>query len=145
MSSRKKRPRTRGLWRQPHPSTDIRAILPFYVVLPSRPQRGSDLRDKNLYKSYILFTEFNSPPNLVRDKGIYSTRARFILTSAGPAWDLRVQLMEHEGEDQRVQEWELLPIEALCKKATMSAAYAAKKFGFVSAFGFENLRDRAIE
>jgi hypothetical protein len=22
-----------------------------------------------------------------------------ILTSAGPAWDLRVQLMEHEGED----------------------------------------------
>jgi hypothetical protein len=53
--------------------------------------------------------------------------------------------MEHEGEDQRVQEWELLPIEALCKKATMSAAYAAKKFGFVSAFGFENLRDRAIE
>ena len=27
----------------------------------------------------------------------------------------------------------------------MCAAYAAKKFGFVSAFGFEDLRDRAIE
>ena len=57
-------------------------------------------RDKNLYKSCILFTEFNSPPNLVRVKGIYSTRAGSILTSAGPAWDLRVQLMKHEGEDQ---------------------------------------------
>jgi hypothetical protein len=57
-------------------------------------------RYKNLYKSCILFTEFNSPPNLVRDKGIYSTRAGSILTSEGPAWDLRVQLMEHEGEDQ---------------------------------------------
>ena len=57
-------------------------------------------RDKNLYKSCILFTEFNSPPNLVSDKGIYSTRAGSILTSAGPAWDLRVQLMEHEGEDR---------------------------------------------
>ena len=49
-------------------------------------------RDKNLYKSCILFTKFNSPPNLVRDKAIYSTRAGSILTSAGPAWDLRVQL-----------------------------------------------------
>ena len=60
------------------------------------------MRDKNLYKkSCILFTkEINSPPNLVRDKGIYSTRAGSILTSAGPAWDLRVQLMEHEGEDR---------------------------------------------
>jgi hypothetical protein len=58
------------------------------------------MRDKNLYKSCILFTEFNRPSNLVRDKGIYSTRAGSILTSAGPAWDLRVQLMEHEGEDQ---------------------------------------------
>jgi hypothetical protein len=48
------------------------------------------MRDKNLYKSCILFTEFNSPPNLVRDKGIYSTRAGSILASAGPAWDLRV-------------------------------------------------------
>jgi hypothetical protein len=57
-------------------------------------------RDKNLYKSCILFTEFNCPPNLVRDKGIYSTRAGPILTSAGPAWDLRVQLVEDEGEDQ---------------------------------------------
>ena len=36
---------------------------------------------------YLLFTEFNSPPNLVKNKGIYSTRAGSILTSAGPAWD----------------------------------------------------------
>ena len=57
-------------------------------------------RDKNLYKSCILLGKFNSPPNLVRDKGIYSTRAGSILTSAGLAWDLRVQLMEYEGEDQ---------------------------------------------
>ena len=60
-------------------------------------------RGKNLYKSCILLVKINSPPNLVRDKGIYSTRAGSILTSAGPAWDLRVQLMEHEGEDQWVQ------------------------------------------
>ena len=62
--------------------------------------------------------------------------------------------MEHEAEDQCVQEWELtvkevaysiLPFKALCKKATMCAAYAARKFGFVRAFGFEDLRDRAIE
>ena len=33
---------------------------------------------KNLYKSCILSTEFNSPPNLVRDKGIYSTRASYL-------------------------------------------------------------------
>ena len=59
-----------------------------------------DVRDTIMYKSCILFTEFNSQPNLVRDKGIYSTRAGSILTSVGPAWDLRVQLMEHEGEDQ---------------------------------------------
>ena len=45
----------------------------------------------NLYKSCILSTEFNSPPNLVRDMAIYSTRAGSMLTSAGPAWDLRVQ------------------------------------------------------
>jgi hypothetical protein len=64
-------------------------------------------RDKNLYKSCILLVKINSPPNLVRDKGIYSTRAGSILTSAGPAWDLRVQLMEHKGEDQWVQGWEL--------------------------------------
>jgi hypothetical protein len=64
-------------------------------------------RGKNLYKSCILLVKINSPPNLVRDKGIYSTRAGSMLTSAGPAWDLRVQLMEHEGEDQWVQEWEL--------------------------------------
>ena len=49
---------------------------------------------------YSLLRKFNSPPNLVRDKGIYSTRAGSILTSAGSAWDLRVQLMEHECEDQ---------------------------------------------
>ena len=48
-----------------------------------------------------------SPPNLGRDKGIYSTRAGSVLTSAGPAWDLRVQLMEHDGEDQWVREWDL--------------------------------------
>jgi hypothetical protein len=48
-------------------------------------------RNKNLYKSYILLVKINSPPNLVRDKGIYSTRAGSMLTSAGPAWDLRVQ------------------------------------------------------
>ena len=48
----------------------------------------------------MLFTEFNSLPNLITDKGIYSTWAGSILTSAGPAWDLRVQLMEHEGEYQ---------------------------------------------
>ena len=53
----------------------------FFLDLSARSMQ----RDKNLYKSYILFTEFNSPPNLVRDKGIYSTRAGSILTSAGPA------------------------------------------------------------
>ena len=51
----------------------------------------SEREKRNLYKSCILSTEFNSPPNLVRDKGIYSTRAGSMLTSAGPAWDLRVQ------------------------------------------------------
>ena len=55
---------------------------------------STSTRDKKLYKSCILFTESNSPPNLVRDKRIYSTRAGSILTSAGPAWDLRVQLMD---------------------------------------------------
>ena len=48
-------------------------------------------RDTNLYKSCILLVKINSLPNLVRDKGIYSTRAGSILTCAGPAWDLRVQ------------------------------------------------------
>ena len=57
-------------------------------------------REKHLYASCILSTEFNTPPNLVRDKGIYATRAGFILTSAGPAWDFRVHLMDHECEDQ---------------------------------------------
>ena len=33
-----------------------------------------DTRDKNMYKSCILSTEFNRPPNLARDQGIYSTR-----------------------------------------------------------------------
>ena len=47
-----------------------------------------------LYKSCILSTEFNSPPNLIRDKVIYSTRAGSMLTSTGPAWDLRVHLYE---------------------------------------------------
>ena len=61
--------------------------------------RISQKRDNNLYKSCILVcTRFDSPPNLVRVKGIYSTWARSILTSV-PAWDLRVQLMEHEVED----------------------------------------------
>ena len=41
--------------------------------------------------------------------------------------------------------YSILPFKALRKKATMGASYAAKKFGFVSAFGFEDLRDRAIE
>jgi hypothetical protein len=49
---------------------------------------------------YYLLRKFNSPPNLIRDKGIYSTWAGSILTSAGPSWDFRGQLMEHEGEDQ---------------------------------------------
>jgi hypothetical protein len=31
----------------------------------------SPQRDKHLDKSCIVFTEFNSPSNLVRDKGIY--------------------------------------------------------------------------
>ena len=39
------------------------------------------MRIWNLYKSCILSTEFNSPPNLVRDKRIYSTRAGSMLTS----------------------------------------------------------------
>ena len=39
----------------------------------------------------------------------------------------------------------ILPFKALCKKVTMCAAYAAKKSGFGRAFGFEDLRDRAIE
>jgi hypothetical protein len=41
--------------------------------------------------------------------------------------------------------YSILPFEALCKKAAMCAAYAAKKFGFDRVFGFEDLRDRAIE
>ena len=57
------------------------------VATPSWQSREK----RNLYKSCILSTEFDSPPNLVRDKGIYSTRAGSMLTSAGPAWDLRVQ------------------------------------------------------
>ena len=74
-------------------------------------------------------TEFNSPPNRVRDKGIYSPRAGSILTSAGPAWDLRVQLLwntkvrinECRSGNWRVEEmaYSILPIEALCKKATV--------------------------
>ena len=36
--------------------------------------------------------KINSPPNLVRDQGIYSTKAGSILTSAGPAWDFCSQL-----------------------------------------------------
>ena len=44
-----------------------------------------DQREKNLYKSCILSTEFDRPPNHVRDKGIYSIRAGSILTSPGPA------------------------------------------------------------
>jgi hypothetical protein len=35
----------------------------------------------------------------------------------------------------------VLPIEALCKKASMSAAYAADPFYFVRSFESENLRD----
>ena len=41
--------------------------------------------------------------------------------------------------------YSILPFEALCKKAAMCAAYAAKKSGFSRAFGVEDLRDRAIE
>jgi hypothetical protein len=48
-------------------------------------------RNETFIRAVLLFTEFNSPPNLVRDKGIYSTRAGSMLTSAGPAWDLRVE------------------------------------------------------
>jgi hypothetical protein len=72
----------------------------FKLVITLANRSNVRERDNNLYKSCILLGIFNSPPNLVRDKGIYSTRAGSILTSAGPAWDLRVQLMEHEGEDQ---------------------------------------------
>ena len=42
-------------------------------------------REKNLYNSCILSTEFDRPPNLVRDKGIYSARAGSIYRSVGPA------------------------------------------------------------
>ena len=49
-----------------------------------------DQREKNLYKSCILSTEFDRPPNPIRDQGIYSTRAGSILTSAGPAWDFAI-------------------------------------------------------
>jgi hypothetical protein len=42
------------------------------------------MKIRNLTKSCILSTEFISPPNLVRDKGIYSIRAGSMLTSAGP-------------------------------------------------------------
>jgi hypothetical protein len=38
-------------------------------------------RNKTFIRAVLLFTEFNSPPNLVRDKGIYSTRAGSMLTS----------------------------------------------------------------
>jgi hypothetical protein len=75
-----------------HPT--IMSTIKHVVALYSK--RGFRVSDahteiRNLYKSCILSTEFNSPPNLVRDKGIYSTRAGSMFTSAGPAWDLRVQ------------------------------------------------------
>ena len=58
------------------------------------------VRDKIFITAvYCLLRKFNSPPN--------STWAGSILTSAGLAWDLGVQLMEHEGEDQCLQKWEL--------------------------------------
>jgi hypothetical protein len=41
--------------------------------------------------------------------------------------------------------YSILPFGALCNKAAMCAAYAAKKSGFSRAFGVEDLRDRAIE
>ena len=54
---------------------------------------------------------------------------------------------ECRGGNGRVEEvaYRILPFEALCKKATIGVAYAAKEFGFGRAFEFEDLRDRAIE
>ena len=72
------------------------------------------MREKNLYKSCILSTEFDRPLNLVRDKGADSSRAGSILTSAGPAWDFGVQLMEHEYEDQRVKKWRMVYCQLMC-------------------------------
>jgi hypothetical protein len=58
-----------------------------------------------------------------------------------------VRINECRGGNGRVEEvaYSILPFLALCKKATMGAAYAAKGFGFVRAFEFEDLRDRAID
>ena len=41
--------------------------------------------------------------------------------------------------------YSILPIEALCKKATTSAVYAAGPFCLVRSLESEDLRDRAIE
>ena len=76
-------------------------ILICQVDNDSAPKElGVYKEDTNLYKNCILCTEFKSPPNLVRDKEIYYTWTGSILTCAGLACDLTVQLMEHEGEDQ---------------------------------------------
>jgi hypothetical protein len=55
---------------------------PSFTFLIAKKEKE---RDKNVFKICILLVKINSPPNLVRDKGIYSTRAGSILTSAGPA------------------------------------------------------------
>ena len=41
--------------------------------------------------------------------------------------------------------YSILPIDALCKKAAMGAAYAVDPACFVRSYEFEDLRDRAVE
>ena len=74
-------------------------VYPHWKIRWNRSCRRSHPRyDESdiLYKSCILFTEFNIArrTSLVENTGIYSTWAGSILTSAGPVWDLRVQLMD---------------------------------------------------
>jgi len=54
-----------------------------YPIQPAITPFTFTLRDNNLYKSCILFTEFNSPSNLVRDKGIYSTLSIYVENAVG--------------------------------------------------------------
>jgi hypothetical protein len=90
---------------------------------------GALQRSVNLYKSCILLVKINSPLNLIRDKGIYSTWVGSILTSAGPSWDLRVQLMEHEGEDQWVQGGDAGALQLVTtKQLTPRTRHAATKY-----------------
>ena len=80
--------RHQGCWCQHAGPPEVYGMINNFMVMMPYNKTG---REINLYKCCILFTEFNSPPNLIRDKGIYSTWAGSILINTGPAWDLKVQ------------------------------------------------------